>query len=437
MIPSPQNSAPTPVNTTPLQLPLPQPVRWTPAVSASNVRQLNEQTPRPFHLTWNGYTRTQLEAMPEEAYELERSGQLEMAEDRFRTALDGLQNLLAPTHEETNKTAYHLASFYAQHDRMDDADAVLGWMCDKHIERWGINHKKTVDHLLYILELFNRWSRVDDAITLITRAFEAFENSDQPQCATGTRSIQTSNSWTQSMTNLLRRPLNTSATRAFDVTDDPVTMTYQIGLAKTAQDEAEKSVLLGLISQCNLHLDKLAAQLFEAWHALITLYQKLHQPEDVVEALRKAEADFEKVSGLDSKWTGPQLDAAVELAKLFVRAGQFESADSILLKAESEAEILYGEDDDKTIRFLIRIGIFFQDQQRWDHARPRFEHALAASMTWSGLENDRTKRLQAALDNEHFEAELRTSQNIESILRRDWPDQNNRHSTHIRSRNRR
>ena len=375
--------------------------------------------------------------MSREAHDLERLGQTEVAENKYRTALDGLQHLLAPTHEVTKRVAYQLVSFYAQHDRMDDADAVLGWMCDKLIDRWGIDHKKTVDHLLYILELFDRWSRVNDAITLITRAFEALEYTNGHERSTDVRSAQNANPWIQPLNGLLRRPQTISQVRAFDATDEPVVMAYQIGLTKIVHSEAAEAFLLGLISQCLKHLDKLATQLLEAWHALLTFYHKPEKAEKHAEALKQAEADFQMISELDSVWTGSLIDAAVELAKLFVKAGQYENADLMLLKVETEAEILYGEDDDKLIRLLIRIGIFFQDRQRWNDARPRFEHALAASMTWSGLSHVRTKRLQAALDNEHFEMELQNSQNVESILRRDWPDLNDRNDTHNRNTRRR
>ena len=429
---SPQNCAPSPVNTASLQLPFTQPTRWTPR-PVPVTQNIEEQTQWPLRLTWNGRTRAQLQALTQEAYDLDRLGNIEIAENKYRTALDGLQHLLAPTHEETKKVAYQLVSFYAQHDRMDDADAVLGWMCDKLIDRWGIDHKRTVDHLLYILELFNHWSRVDDAIALISRAFEAFGHSDDNERPTDVRSALSSGPWIQSLNNLLQRPQTISEVRAFDATDKPAMMTYQIGLTKIVHGEAAEAFLLGLISQCLKYPDKFATQSFEAWHALITLYHKPETADKYAEALKRAEEDFRTISNLDSIWTGPLLDAAVELAKLYVKAGQHESAESILLKVESEAEILYGEDDDKLIRLLIRIGIFFQDQQRWSDARPRFEHALAASMTWSGLSNARTKRLQAALDNEHFEMELLNGENIEPILRRDWPDPNNRNDTHNRS----
>ena len=260
---SPQNTVPSPASIISLQLPATQSDRWTPS-PVTTAQNIEEQGQQPLRLTWNGYSRAKFEDLLQEAHDLDRLGEIEIAENKYRTALGGLQHLLSPTHEDTKKAAYELVSFYAQHDRMDDADAVLGWLCDKLIDRYGIEHKKTVEHLLYILELFDHWSRVNDAITLISRAFDAFEYSDGNRPPTNVPSARNVNPLVQSLNILLQRPQRMSRARAFDATDEPIMVTYQIGLTKSVHGEAAEALLSGLISQCLRHKDKLATQLLEA-----------------------------------------------------------------------------------------------------------------------------------------------------------------------------
>ncbi len=360
--------------------------------------------------------------MHREAHDLDRLGHFELAEDKFRAALDGLQNVLTPTHEQTSTLAYHLASFYANHNRMNSAYEVLDWMCSKYIERWGIDHKKTVTHLLRVVDMLHSWSRSEDAITIIYQAFEAYEGligagsqSDggkspvNPLQASSSRGI------------FSRRALD--ATTALTPAEEPALANYQLGLAGARakmKDDAAEPLLLGLIAQCEKHPKKLAAQGLEARIALLNLYQRLGDQRKTGEALDQAELAFWIVSDAEYEKTAPILDASVELAALHVEVGRLETAEAIFLRVEAQAVHIFGEDDEKTIRVLIAIGMVYQEKQLWAAAQPHFEQALAASITSTGLDRDRTRRLEEALENERYELEAPTCENVESVLRRRW-----------------
>jgi hypothetical protein len=53
----------------------------------------------------------------------------------------------------------------------------------------------------------------------------------------------------------------------------------------------------------------------------------------------------------------------------------------------------------------------------WAYAQPWFERALAASMTANGLECAMTKRLEDALENQHYAVTAHTHEELESISR--------------------
>ena len=76
----------------------------------------------------------------------------------------------------------------------------------------------------------------------------------------------------------------------------------------------------------------------------------------------------------------------------------------------------FGPDDNRTVFWLMRIGVMYQNEQNWDEAEPRFEQALAASMTAHGLEDGLTKTLETALENSNFSYLSRDSGAFKSIL---------------------
>lgn len=198
-------------------------------------------------------------------------------------------------------------------------------------------------------------------------------------------------------------------------TDEPALVTRQLDLADArakTKDVTVEPLLLGLIAQCEKHPEKLGVQALKARSSLINLYARLGKNGEVEEALHQARAKFSTVLKSGYKKTESILDAAVELVGFFVRAEHYDIADTLFLEVESKAEENFGSADDRTINILIRIGMLFQGQKRWIDARPRFEQALAASMVSAGLRDDLTRRLEAALDNQHYDPALSISENI-------------------------
>jgi len=103
---------------------------WTPPVNSNRSQS-------QMRLVWNGRTKADYQAQYEEGLGDERSGRPDEAEAKFRSALDGLDHLLSTTHPETVTVAYRLASFFAEHIRMQDADTVLDWLTQAHLEDFG------------------------------------------------------------------------------------------------------------------------------------------------------------------------------------------------------------------------------------------------------------------------------------------------------------
>lgn len=375
-------------------------------------------------LTWNGRTRADIEAMSREAHQLERLGHLEEAEEKFREVLAGFETLLSPTHEATSTAAYQLATFYAQHDRMNEADLVLDRMGEKFTERWGLKHKETLMHFLRVVELFNCWSRADDAVTLLYRVLDVYEKhySGNSTATTGPNALSARDS--QHQARRLRIAGGQSqveyAFGAFAQTYDPALLQYQLGLADAhvkAKDEAAEPLLLRIIEQCEAYPEKLAQEILRARYALVDLYQQLENDQQKGVALARAQNAFWSIVNSTTEKTKSVLEISTDIAKLHVQTGHYEAAEDICQRIGSEAERTFGTDDEVTIGILIRMGKIYQDGNRWSNARPWFERALAASMTANGLESKMTQDLEAALENKHYYVPLPASEDFAAVLR--------------------
>jgi tetratricopeptide (TPR) repeat protein len=159
-----------------------------------------------------------------------------------------------------------------------------------------------------------------------------------------------------------------------------------------------------LIEQCEKYPGKLDSQVLQTRCALVDLYQRLGDNEQVANALGKAQAALEKILTSTPKKTELLLETCTQVARLHIENDYRQDAEDIFERIGAEAEDTLGTDHQATIRILIRIGKTYQVKNMWTNAQPWFERALAASMTANGLEDTMTKSLEAAIENKHYAA---------------------------------
>lgn len=98
----------------------------------------------PFRLSLDQASVADLTSAVEAALDADGEGDEEEAELGLRDALSCSSRLLSPTHRETVKIGYLLASFYANKGRKVDTDDIFNWMTTKHLTRFGLDHPKTM-----------------------------------------------------------------------------------------------------------------------------------------------------------------------------------------------------------------------------------------------------------------------------------------------------
>ena len=349
------------------------------------------------------------ETIEREAQKFESERDSDIAEEKYREALAGFENILSPTHEHTNALAYQLASFYANYNRMDDADRVLNWIVEKHVGRWGVDHENTMKQFLHVSRLYNGWSRNDEALSILYRVLDSWDrqawnsvNDKAPIHLGVPQKMEPPGAVPRRNVELLG---SNQTLRAWADTDDPLRVDYQLGLVNTrlaSGDVTTENALLLLIDQCESHRQKLSLQILRARCTLVNLYRIQGYDRKRSLALQKAREAVDKTLQPNIKKTEGLLKACTEVGKLYLQEQGDEAAEDIFQSIAAEAEDAFPTNRLSTITIVIYIGNIYQNETSWSKAEPWFERALAASMAANGLDSPLTKALDAALEDRHY-----------------------------------
>ncbi|TPX22058.1 hypothetical protein DIZ76_013922 [Coccidioides immitis] len=388
-----------------------------PPSDLQDARQTPFETPQttrmhPLATRWQNHTRTDIETLRSSGDELARQGEYRAAERKYRDALAGLENLLPLAHDDTNAMAYQLAAFYAQQCRMQDADSVLSRVGEQHINRWGMNHIKTMTHIQRVADLYHSWNRDRDAVAFLQRAFEWYDFVVQNQNSAAARTYNFNfmhNGHPTAGTNMAN-PLRIPSVEHDEETVSSLPMSNQDSDYCTSTDvvkteEGEAPSILDLIERCEKYPLELGSETLQAHRTVIDYCRAQKNEEGLAAALTRSEAAFWKIfEHAHEHITMYVLQSAIQLAKAHLISGRHEVAEDLFLKIESEARDILRRDHQAMIRILVDIGIIYQDQNSWTDAGPRFEHALAISLVENGIDSKETEMLEAALDRRHFES---------------------------------
>ncbi|KAG8533372.1 uncharacterized protein KY384_002155 [Bacidia gigantensis] len=374
--------------------------KWTPAPSPC---QSQDQF---FPSTFQNYTLTHFESMEREANRLEREEDVYAAEQRYREALAGLERILSATHKQTTALAYRLATFYANHDRMDDADRVLRWVTEKHVRRWGTVHENTMRHLLHVSKLYRIWSRSDEALSLLYRVLDTWDDKCQ---ANVDREMPVQFGTTRHREPSIavlgtnsERPGSRQAPQTLAEIVDPLRFDVQMSLSNTglqAGDVSTEENLLHLIGECETHWQRLSLEILRARCTLINLYRKQNSLEKCSTALKEAWTAVHKSFEPGIEKTERLIRACLEVGKLHLECNDEEVAEDLFQSIAQNAEDAFQEDHAVIIRIFIHIGKLYQSQKHWFKAAPWFERALAASIAIGDSESPLIKVLEEALEN--------------------------------------
>ncbi|KAF1952994.1 hypothetical protein CC80DRAFT_596144 [Byssothecium circinans] len=354
-------------------------------------------------LVWQGKRVEDITALSREASNLEQSGDMELAERKYREALSGYERLLSPTHNDTLHLGYQLAGFYAKQNRMLQADEVLDWMNRKIVGQWGLSHQKSNAHFIHVSHLYRTWAREEDANILMLRLSEALNRQNSTNSSFST--LQ-SPSLPPLQTMLIE---GQSAPPADTTSSDEVSISQQLKCIEAQLVDTPsiispleiKASLLDLIERCKKGSPKFNMQMLKAASVAAQLAQAMHNGE--AEALQMSATEtcltaMESMENTDQKTLRAAIDVAHHLLEVSVDLPTL-NVERILERVSAQAEENFQFESEKNIAILIRIACLYGgSNENWHNAKLWLEHAMSASMSRYCCHHPFVGILQASLE---------------------------------------
>ncbi|KAK4228436.1 hypothetical protein QBC38DRAFT_414506 [Podospora fimiseda] len=367
-----------------------------------NHKPTNNHVPG-LYLRWQGLTRTDLLAMNNSAKSHITKGDRATAESLLRKVLEGYRYLLGPTNHDTIQASYSLATFFADDDRMLEADQLLEEISHYHITHLGLAHKTTYRHVLHTAELLNSWNRKEDAWAFLSKFDTLTTPPAQPKPDIDEMSIS---------------ELKTLVTND----NSQGTLDLALGVAKchiATNDTSVESLLLAIIKQ-SANNQTLLIQHFKARADLLRLYADLGRGKHTPQAQKYDESHVVfrktlwKLELNDLDWWYRDKFRALEFIEACMQLGvgllkgNFPIwAMEVFDKIERKAAVVFGRGDERYLWVCVKIGIVYQREHAgvsWEVARRWFEHALCTAVMAGWREEDGVVRsLRRGLESEWFE----------------------------------
>ncbi|KAK0114782.1 hypothetical protein ONS95_014264 [Cadophora gregata] len=362
-------------------------------------------------LSFEGLSRTDLIAKFAAAKSTMSRGDTETAEQMFVGVLAGYEHLLGSVHDDTNKVTYALASFYAETNRVDEADKLIEKMTQKILDRFGVEGRTSQQHILHVVELLDTWNRPVDALAFLSRAKDIYAAaSEHHDDSTGrkakTRKRRRRSSQASKISNTQIQEITASITNHAD----PAMIIHGIGVARShvaVKDESVAALLKAIIKQCDRKALDSVVEGLEARNELLKLYTKLGTVQEnkgaFLEAIHTLQFILDQVNfDAETFKSFEIMEACLKIAVCLLK-GQFHSeAQSIFRKIEEKSADIFGSEDERTIWVLLSIGLVYQTQTGWDAARPWFDQAYSFALAAYDNTDGILKSLEAARERKYF-----------------------------------
>ncbi|KAK8131642.1 hypothetical protein PG984_008080 [Apiospora sp. TS-2023a] len=362
-------------------------------------------------LTWNGYSRKDFQDMWDIAKTQRNAGKHQEAEASFRQVLDGFNNVLGKTNDDTVQVAYQLADLYATTGQPEAAVGVLEALMRSHVHVWGYRDMMTQKNTLKTVEILNAWGRHADALGLLSLSEELLKTNGSNRNSGSRLRCRGKGK------GVPKRGPDTSNPNTADTSQPvlailtPPEIDRQLGdlhARVAAKEMASQDLLAAIIAHCEGQVG-FRLQELKAHGELVMLYHKLDQFEMNQSACNYA------LHSLHNAWDGFDwekckiesfdfVEVVLQLTANFLKSGHNRDAYNVFRQVSEKATDTFGADDERTVWVLISIGIVYQTHMTWDDASEWFEEALAAasrSSAWPKTDGV-VLSLERARDNCHF-----------------------------------
>lgn len=374
---------------------------------------------QPVNFDLNGASPSDLVNLLQEASRAASAGRTEEANADFRDVVTGFASMLSPTHPETLRAGYLYASFYANCTELNRADAVLNWMSEKHVERWGSRHENTYLHYARMVELLRSWGRQERAELLVYKLLNGM-NEDGDETFLNFSGARSRSEHRRSIEDV-------NPERSFPETDDPESVSDQlnkIDLAIMSDITGLDDVLEVMIRYCEDKSDdlRMSLQACRAKCALAKVYTAAGQVEKTHQTLNSAKKSLAPLLVVgEEPISRTTIDTARQLSVLFFKANDKSSCNAVLdqviasLEARRHIPACEREREDVfLLDFVTEIAFQFHENASPDMCRYWAERGLGLAMKLHGRKSSEARRFLKILEKNDFG--MRTSTSVDDLM---------------------
>ncbi|KAK6863577.1 hypothetical protein PG995_000105 [Apiospora arundinis] len=351
-------------------------------------------------------TMENLRTLHESACEAAVAGEHNIAETKFRDSLMGFRHLLSPTHEETLRAGYKLATFYANLGQMDDADNVLDWMTSKHVDVWGGRHTNTLVHHARLIKLLHQWGRTEQAEIILFKLMHDTNNLNDVRDGIMLGELFHGG-------ESIHQDANQQAFVPFlHGSQGPATITHQLKLLECAplvSGDTFASFLPHIIDQCEARPEELGPQELQARCILAKIHLRQGDYESCASILSVARQTASRLlcTGQDLP-SRTLLKAASQLAFTLLEVNNHCGSNAVL---EDILGVLQSrphnsdeeEDREVLLDFLWSTAAELNRQSGWSHVGPWVERCFGICIKTEGLKSKDTRAFEKMLIHGKFE----------------------------------
>ncbi|KAH7160975.1 hypothetical protein EDB81DRAFT_783701, partial [Dactylonectria macrodidyma] len=364
---------------------------WTPSYATPSGAWSDTSTVRA---DWRNMSHDELRQLKLDAAWSYANGNVHDAEFKFRDALSGFRHRAGSTDNCTLKTAYQLASLYTHLSRMEDAKKVLQWALDSHVNKWSLDHPRTIAHLMQVVELHHSWSKNEIAVDLIREIFGPLtrcSEKEEPRAI-----VADDDGDVNSENDPQTQGGGSRDDSGFNDQNETIVDSYLHleGVWLEFHSPTTEQLLNYLITQCERHPQHLTIHALKARLMLLKLHEKKKQLDTALTVAKDVLLSIlQVVSEQDGLPLLESLEISIELAFFYLENGSPENCEKIIswLATKLERGIAGGYHYNTNLAsaalfFMIQVACkhYQRDGGGWGDASPWFERAYGLRVSLEG-----------------------------------------------------
>lgn len=297
---------------------------------------------------------------------------------------------------------------------MNKADAVLNWMSNHHVKKWGPRHDNAYLHYARMIELYRTWGRQEDAELLVYKLLD--DETDE-----GVNLLDLGNE------SSAQRAMPINLDTLFPETDDPQSMSQQLNkldLAMISNINGLDNVLEVIIRHCEAkpHDLDVSLQACRAKCALAKWHNNAGNGEQAFNLLKGARISITHfITVNEEPMSLTTIQTVKTLAYHFLKMKDESSCNAVLedvvCSLDARCQVLDCDVNERALLldFVLTVAFHFHEVASWDKCRYWVERGYGLAIRMHGIRSLEARRFKKILDKEDFD--MRSSISVHDLMK--------------------